>query len=292
MVEEMWTVGTITPMPVQQDLRPIYDVLLTQAVKDIKHDDDGSLINADELYNTAVKYYTLYCTVMGNCDFPACPTIVRLDGDFYHETVHSLEGRKEYKDIENGNTLKFSEGEYTNKWIVVPSTSTDNMSIIKQTAPCPQSGGEFKNLVGEQIFRRVDSWEKCSVKCLIDINCNFWQYNKVDKVCKLIKDYNSINSAPKSATQDYLIGSKDCPGAAELSESSYGKCPNNIKSKTMWKNGNDQFFSKDSRIEAFDPTVVVITGIGQPEKNWNSGSASIVDVFLKFTIGFVYIKYN
>ena len=261
MVQATWSEGTIAPIPVDQELNPIYDILLTQAVKNIKHDDDTP-IDVDGLYITAVKYYSQYCSLMGNCDFPACPTIVRLDGDFYHETVHSLEGRKKYKDIENGNTLEYREEEYTNKWVVVPSTSTtDNLSIIKQSAPCPQNGGEFKNPVGQQTFQKVDSWGKCSDKCLVDNNCNFWQYNKVDKVCKLIKDYNSIESAPKSTTQDYLIGSKDCPGAAEISESSYGKCPNNIKSKSMWKHGNNQFFSKDSRIDAFDPTAVVITGM-------------------------------
>ena len=43
-------------------------------------------------------------------------------------------------------------------------------------------------------------------------------------------------------------------------QSTFGQCPNNIKAKSMWKIGDDKFFNKDSQIESFDTTALVITG--------------------------------
>ena len=269
----MYEGGTITPLPVQQELEPIYKLLLTEAVKAIKRD-DGKLIDAKAVYETVVKHYSQYCTVMGNCDFRNCPSIVRLDGNLYHETNENKHGRKTYKDSVNNNLLEYREGPYTNEWVV--ETDTDQKSISKRTAPCPQEFGEFKSaiLVGGQ-KENIPNWKTCSSKCFRAPECKFWQYNVVDQVCKLIIDYSSIESASKSDTEHYLIGSKDCPGAAEVSESSYGQCPNNVKSKSMWidtfsgigrDNDNNKFFDKNSRIEAYDSTTLVITGV------WNPGA--------------------
>ena len=211
-VHEMWKAGTLSPKPVDQELEPIYKILLTDAVKAILHD-DGTPLDTMNVLSTAVKYYSEYCTLMGQCDFPACPTVVRLDGDFYHETVHAIQGRKIYEDKVNRNYLMYREGNFTNEWIVVPTTNSE--SIIKQTAPCPQVGGKFKpyDTVSNSNYPKnlpSENWSTCSIKCQNDIKCNFWQYNTIFKQCQLIEDYDSIESS--TTTTDYFIGSKDCPG--------------------------------------------------------------------------------
>ena len=100
----------------------------------------------------------------------------------------------------------------------------------------------------------VSDWRECSSKCFDRSGCNYWQYNKVE--CYLFMDFEFI----EPASNDYLIGSKDCPGDEKVSQSSYGECVSNIKSKSMWKSSNDDFFNKNHRVEAFDPTAVVLTG--------------------------------
>ena len=100
----------------------------------------------------------------------------------------------------------------------------------------------------------VSDWRKCSSYCLERTSCKFWQLKKVE--CSLFTNFESI----ELASNDYLIGSKDCPGDEKVSQSSYGQCINNIKSRAMWNSSNDDFFNKNHRVEAFDPTVVVLTG--------------------------------
>jgi hypothetical protein len=100
----------------------------------------------------------------------------------------------------------------------------------------------------------VSDWRKCSSYCLERTSCKYWQLKKVE--CSLFTNFESI----EPASNDYLIGSKDCPGDEIVSQSSYGECVSNIKSKSMWKSSNDDFFNKNHQVEAFDPTAVVLTG--------------------------------
>ena len=102
-------------------------------------------------------------------------------------------------------------------------------------------------------YSRTSDWRECSSKCFDRNFCKFWQYDTID--CYLFTDFEFI----EPASNDYLIGAKDCPGD-EVYQSSYGECVNNIKSKSMWKSSNDNFFNKNHRDDAFDPTAVVLTG--------------------------------
>ena len=104
----------------------------------------------------------------------------------------------------------------------------------------------------------LSDWRECSSKCFDRSGCKFWQYDAMD--CYLFKDFEFI----EPASNDYLIGSKDCPGDEKVSQSSYGQCINNIKSRAMWNSSNDDFFNKNHRVEAFDPTAVLLTGGFKP----------------------------
>ena len=100
----------------------------------------------------------------------------------------------------------------------------------------------------------LSDWRECASKCFDRSRCNYWQYNRV--YCSLFTDFEFI----EPASNDYLIGAKDCPGDEKVSQSSYGECVSNIKSKSMWNSSNDDFFSKNHQVEAFDSTAVVLTG--------------------------------
>ena len=102
----------------------------------------------------------------------------------------------------------------------------------------------------------VSDWRECSSKCFDRIGCNYWQYNKVEHYCYLFTDFEFI----EPASGDYLIGWKDCPGDENVSQSSFGECVSNIKSKSMWKSSSDEFSNKNHLVEAFNPTAVVLTG--------------------------------
>ena len=71
----------------------------------------------------------------------------------------------------------------------------------------------------------VSDWRKCSSYCLERTSCKYWQLKKVE--CSLFTNFESI----EPASNDYLIGSKDCPGDEKISQSSYGQCVSNIKSR-------------------------------------------------------------
>ena len=238
-VQEMWSSGTLMPIPIKQELEPIYKILLTDAVKNIVHD-DGTILDWMNVLRTAVKYYSEYCTIMDNCGFPACPEIVYLDGDTYHETGQDNLGRKIYLDHKKKNQLMYIEEGYLNQWRVTPKD--DLQSIIKQTAPCPQQGGKFvpKSPASNPTTLPSHSWSACSIKCRNDVNCKFWQYNKV---CQLFVEFHSI-----VPDDDYIIGSSDCPGDPKAYQSTYGQCPNTFKAKSMWKMENEKFFNKHLRV--------------------------------------------
>ena len=71
----------------------------------------------------------------------------------------------------------------------------------------------------------LSDWRECSSKCYDRSDCKFWQYDAMD--CYLFKDFEFI----EPASDDYLIGAKDCPGDENVSQSSYGECVSNIKSR-------------------------------------------------------------
>ena len=238
----MWVAGTLSPIPVKQELEPIYKIFLTDAVKNIVHD-DGSKLDWMNVLTTAVKSYSQYCTLSEECDYPACPKTVYLDGNAYHETNFKQQGRKMYKDHENGNYLMYHEEGFTNQWRVTPTN--DLQSIIKQTAPCPQKGGKFilvdpASNSDYPMQLPSESWSDCSIKCLDDANCKYWQYNQV---CQLLIEFESIEDADNG----YIIGSRDCKGNEKAYQSTYGQCPNTFKAKSMWKVGNEKFFDKNLR---------------------------------------------
>ena len=219
-VQEMWTAGTLSPMPIKQDLVPIYKILLTNAVKDIDRDvvrDDGSKkIDHEKVLKTAVSYYSQYCTIMGDCDFPVCPEMVELDGDIYHKTVFENQGRNRYDNVEKGMSLQYREGEFTNSWVVVDSNNLSD--VKKKTAPCPTVGGKFVSVSKPLKHVGSTTWKECSINCQNYDKCNFWQYRKIDKhqECRLFEDFDSIHKSDAPAdsdpANDYHIGSKDCPG--------------------------------------------------------------------------------
>ena len=60
-----------------------------------------------------------------------------------------------------------------------------------------------------------------------------------------MNDFESIESASDS----FLLGSKDCPGEYKTSQSPYGLCVENMQSRSMWKLNSDEFFTKDYQVE-------------------------------------------
>ena len=134
MVQTMMVTGTLAPLPINQELEPIYKILLTQAVKNIVHN-DGTPINFDNVIDTAISFYINYCSSF-DCDIPACPATVKLDGIFYQEIDLKLQGRSVYQDYDNENYL-FYEGT-SKSWIVSPQL--DAQPTIMQTTSCPQQG--------------------------------------------------------------------------------------------------------------------------------------------------------
>lgn len=134
MVHEMMVAGTLAPLPINQELEPIFKLLLTQAVKSIVHD-DGTPLNSTNVIDTAISLSN-YCSLF-DCDIPACPATVKLDGNLYQEIdLKKLQGRSVYKDYSNGNYL-FYEG-ISLSWIVSPQFNASQ--AIMQTTSCPQQG--------------------------------------------------------------------------------------------------------------------------------------------------------
>ena len=133
MVHEMMVAGTLAPLPINQALEPIFKLLLTQAVKSIVHN-NGTRLNSNNVIDTAISLSN-YCSLF-DCDIPACPATVKLDGIFYQEIGLKLQGRSVYQDYSNENYL-FYEGT-SKSWIVSPQL--DAQEAIMQTTSCPQQG--------------------------------------------------------------------------------------------------------------------------------------------------------
>ena len=135
MVHEMMVAGTLAPLPINQALEPMSKILLTQAVKSIIHN-DGTPLNSRNVIDTAIRFYVKYCSLF-DCDIPACPATVKLDGNLYQEIdLKKRQGRSVYKDYFNGNYL-FYEG-ISLTWIVSPQFNAQE--AIMQTTSCPQKG--------------------------------------------------------------------------------------------------------------------------------------------------------
>ena len=134
MVEKSMVDGTLTPLPINLALEPIYKILLTPAVKNIVHD-NGTPLHVTNVLDTAISGYLNYCRLFV-CDIPACPATVKLDGNFYQEIDLMLQGRNVYKDNSNENYLIY---EGTNKsWVLSPHLNAQ--PTIMQTTSCPQQG--------------------------------------------------------------------------------------------------------------------------------------------------------
>ena len=243
--------GTLAPLPIKQDLEPIYKILLTPAVKNISHD-NGTAVDIKNVIDTAISYgYIDYCSLF-KCDFPACPSIVRLGGLIYYE-LHNfkLHGQIVYQNQVDENYLFYQKS--NTSWVV--SSNLDVQSSILRTTSCPQQGRFFFETKSSSLpIPDVSDWKECSSLCRQGKMCNYWQFYK--NFCYLLNDFKDI----KSASDDYLIGSKDCPGDTKVTQSPYGQCAGNMPSKSMWKVGDDSFFSKDYRLEPFDHTSILITG--------------------------------
>ena len=134
MVEKSMVDGTLTPLPINLALEPIYKILLTPAVKNIVHD-NGTPLNVTNVLDIAISGYLNYCHLF-DCDISACPATVKLDGNFYQEIDLMLQGRNVYKDNSNENYLIY---EGTNQsWVVSPNLNAQ--PTIMQTTSCPQQG--------------------------------------------------------------------------------------------------------------------------------------------------------
>ena len=84
IVEKSMVDGTLTPLPINLALEPIYKILLTPAVKNIVHD-DGTPLDVTNVIDVAISSgYLKYCSLF-DCGIPACPATVKLDGNLYHE---------------------------------------------------------------------------------------------------------------------------------------------------------------------------------------------------------------
>ena len=58
----------------------------------------------------------------------------------------------------------------------------------------------------------LSDWRECASKCFDGRLCKFWQYDTMN--CYLFTDFELI----EPASNDYLIGAKDCPGDAKVSQ--------------------------------------------------------------------------
>ena len=84
MVQTMMQTGTLAPLPINQELEPIFKILLTSAVENIVHD-DGTPLDVTNVIDVAISSgYLKYCSLF-DCGIPACPATVKLDGNVYHE---------------------------------------------------------------------------------------------------------------------------------------------------------------------------------------------------------------
>ena len=135
MVQTMMETGTLAPLPINQELEPIFKILLTSAVKNIVHD-DGTPLDVTNVIDVAISSgYLKYCSLF-DCGIPACPATVKLDGIFYQEIDLKLQGRSVYQDYDDENYL-FYEGT-SKSWIVSPQLNAQ--PTIMQTTSCPQQG--------------------------------------------------------------------------------------------------------------------------------------------------------
>ena len=226
---------------------------MTSAVKNIVHD-DGSPLDVDNVIDVAVSYYINFGSLF-DISIPGCSTTVKLGGQIYHKyDDFPYNGRYIYKDDESKNFLFYNESMHSmDAWIVAPNFNSTTQPVMISSS-CPQQGGIFVDTTSDS-FPNIVDWRQCSSMCYDSRTCNYWQYYD-NNYCILIKDFKFI----ESATPDFFIGSKDCPGDMKVSQSVYGQCPENIPSKSMWKMGGDKFFTKNYLLEPFDPTVIILTG--------------------------------
>ena len=207
LVQKMLNAKTLTPIPTQQSLTPIVNILLTPAVAKIKHDDhDHTFINITNVIQTAVTGYLNYLTLLPpapSFDW-ACANTVRMDTNVYHLQTFMINGRSVYKD-EDESTSKSKYIFYSKNGFTVSTSFTSENEDILTSASCPLRGAVFD---GSTTPFPSQNWQDCYKQCSHVSDCNYWQHNNNTKICSLFSDYERI----ESSSDFFAIGALDCPG--------------------------------------------------------------------------------
>ena len=261
MVQKMMETKTLTPLPTNQVLRPIMDILLTEAVANIKHK-NGSRIDHKSLLTTALNGYVAYLPSFQTGDYQfSCANKVRIGHSTYTAQKQVLNGKTIYKDDYSKNYLIFDK-----LWKVAPSYSSPG---VLTSAPCPWRSVGFS---GPTYFQpplpNIKNWKVCASKCYASQpSCKFWQHDSKSKLCSHLTDFKFM--AKNSSTNSFTVGSVDCPGKQFKYAS--GLCPENNPSRSMLKHKDEM--DKHLSIEGFDPNSVLLVG-GVNTNHVNSKIAS------------------
>ena len=141
LVDSMMVSGTLAPLPIIQELEPIYKIFMTPAVAKITHE-NGTPLNVTNVLDTAVSLGHLrYCSLF-ECEIPACSKTIKLDNKKYHQK-HKFQGFNVYKE-EHGENYLFYDG-IAKSWILSPDFDSNNP--IMKTATCPQQGKSLLILI-------------------------------------------------------------------------------------------------------------------------------------------------
>ena len=165
-----------------------------------------------------------------------CAQTVRLDNMLYSRTDSTEAGRNIYKDEFKNNSL-YRKGTIDYPWLrywAVGQTYLIPKDIVLSSAVCPVKAVRLEGAGEVENPARAKDWKKCAKKCFDNKECKYWEYDDKTKKCKLRKDFDKLVEKPGSP--QIRIGTRDCPGIS----TNYveGLCPENDRSKSMWKRGN------------------------------------------------------
>jgi hypothetical protein len=95
----------IQPLPIEEDLVPIFDILKkSKAVKALKND-NGELVNHEKIMAIAAEWLGRYCDIY-DCKESTCADKVVMNGEIYEDTKIQLHyGSKLYKSEQTGDYL-------------------------------------------------------------------------------------------------------------------------------------------------------------------------------------------
>ena len=252
-IETLDANGKLDPLPISQEYDLILNLLLTPAVKAIKHS-NGESINTTNIMKTAIEGYAKYCYLANDknlCQIFGCAKSVRIgDMVFNYASTDDAQNRlifQEWTTSKTKHQLFFKD----NHWLISEGP-WDETPKVKSTM-CPLNGTTFVNPI--IVFQQETlDWQKCSIKCSEMEACYFWQYKIVENRCQMIESFESMSDTLEKT----YIGTKDCPGAIDLRNSMFGSCVENHPS--MWTPGGEAFFQKGLKVEENDPTVLVLGG--------------------------------